>query len=125
MEVTDVWARDTIGGKANAAVFMTIRSRDADRLVGASTPVAGKTDLMTMVTGNGAMSMKYVDGIDLPAGRPVTLDPAGLHVWLENLEEPLRAKRSFPLLLRFEKAGDRRVDVSVLPPTATGPGMDS
>ena len=62
LEVKDVWARDTVGSTANAAVFMTITSPTPDRLIAASTPIAKKTDLMTMAGGSGAMEMNYLDG---------------------------------------------------------------
>ena len=122
LEVKDLWARDTIGGTANAAVFMTIRSDSADRLVAASSPAAKKTDLMTMQSGGDAMAMAYVKAIDVGAGAPVSLNPRGLHVWLAELNRPLKAGESFPLFLTFEKAGQRRVDVTVIAPSATPPG---
>src|SRR5690606_30413036 len=95
LEVADAWMRDTVGGTANAAIFMTITSPTADRLVGASTPVARRTDLMTMEGGSEAMAMTYLEAIDIPAGERVSLDPSGLHVWLEGLNEPLSAGRTF------------------------------
>ena len=119
--VADAWARDSVGRTGSAAVFMTISSPRADRLVSASTQVASKTDLMTMVDNGEAMAMTYVDAIDVPAGDTVSLNPAGLHVWLEDLKQPLRAGQSFPLVLNFEKAGERQVAVSVIEPTATPP----
>jgi copper(I)-binding protein len=118
LEVKDVWTRDSVGRTANAAVYMTIRSGSADRLVGASTPVAGKTDLMTMEARNGTMAMKYIEGIDIPAGEPVRLNARGLHVWLADLHRPLTAGQSIPLSLEFEKAGERQVTVSVMSPAA-------
>ena len=121
LEVKDVWARDTVGSTANAAVFMTISSPTPDRLIAASAPVAEKTDLMTMAGGNGAMEMTYLDGIDIPANTPVSLNPGGLHVWLAHLHQPLRAGQSFPLILEFEKAGQRRVVVPVIGPAAPPP----
>ena len=121
VEVTDAWTRDTVGRTASAAVFMTISSPRADRLVAASTPVAGKMDLMTMEAGGGTMAMIYVDAIDIPAGEPVSLDPGGLHVWLEDLKQPLRAGEIIPLVLEFETAGERRVGVSVIEPGAAPP----
>jgi copper(I)-binding protein len=120
-EVKDVWTRDTVGGTANAAVFMTIASATADRLVAASAPVAGKTDLMTMAGGSTKMEMTYVDGIELPAGKAVSLNPTGLHVWLSDLKQPLKAGQTFPLSLQFEKAGKRQVTVSVIAPAAMPP----
>jgi copper(I)-binding protein len=126
VEVNDVWTRDSVGGTANAAVFMTIASPSADRLVGASTSVADKTDLMTMKMDGGTMAMIYLEAIDLPANTPVSLTSGGLHVWLEGLKQPLKAGQSFPLTLEFEKAGKQEVAVSVIEPAAPPPmpGMD-
>ena len=120
-EIADAWARDSVGRTANAAVFMTITSPTSDRLVAASSPVAKKTDLMTMEMEGGAMAMTYLDAIDIPAGEPVRLDPSGLHVWLADLDEPLKAGRTFPLVLEFEKAGEQRIVVSVIAPAAPPP----
>lgn len=124
LAVEDAWMRDTVGGTANAAVFMTITAPSTDRLVAASAPVAERTDLMTMESGGDAMSMVYVDAIDLPAGETVSLDPTGLHVWLDGLERPLRAGETFPLSLQFENAGEREVTVSVIAPSAAAPGRE-
>jgi hypothetical protein len=121
VEVTQAWARDTVGRTATAAVFMTLSSPTADRLVGASTPIAGKTDLMTMEMRGEAMIMAYVDAIDIPANQAVSLDPSGLHVWLEDLRQPLQAGQTFPLVLDFAKAGQQRVEVSVVAPAAALP----
>lgn len=125
LAVKDVWARDTVGGTANAAVYMTIVSPTADRLVSASTPAAKKTDLMTMAGGSGAMEMKYLGGIDIPAGTPVSLNPTGLHVWLAELNQPLKAGQNISLTLKFEKAGECQVDVSVIGPAAPPPAPDT
>jgi periplasmic copper chaperone A len=126
LEIADGWTRDSVGGTDNAAVFMTITSPEADRLVGASTPAAEKTDLMTMESDGGTMAMKYLEAIDIPAGEPVSLDPSGLHVWLADLDAPLKAGDTFPLTLEFETAGKREVTVSVIAPAAAAPmaGMD-
>lgn len=118
LEVKDVWTRDTVGRTANAALFMTISSHTPDRLMSASTPVARKTDLMTMKAAGGAMQMTYLDGIDIPADTPVVLKAGGLHVWLAGLTKPLRAGQTFPLRLTFQKAGERQLVVRVLEPGA-------
>lgn len=124
LEVKDPWTRDTVGSVANAAVFMTISSPNADRLIAASTPVARKTDLMTMGHGGNVMEMKYLQGIDIPANTPVSLDPSGLHVWLAQLNQPLRGGGTFPLNLKFEKAGERRVNVTIIRPSDPPPKSD-
>ena len=116
VEVEQAWTRDTVGRTANAAVFMTVTASSADRLVGAATDVADETDLMTMTMDGGTMAMSYVDAIDLPAGEAVSLDPSGLHVWLEGLKTPLKAGQTFTLELKFEKAGAREIQVEVVEP---------
>ena len=121
LEVKDAWTRDTVGSVANAAVFLTISSPIAERLVSASTPVARKTDLMTMGRGGDVMNMKYVQGIDIPAKTLVRLDPTGLHVWLAQLNQPLKAGQTFPLDLKFEKAGQRQITVTVIKPADAPP----
>lgn len=121
VSVTDPWARATVAGQTSAAVFMTIAAPAGDRLVGADTPVAGETDLMTMTSEDGAMAMAYVKDIALPAGQPVSLDPTGLHVWLAELKQPLEAGASFPLTLEFDKAGEQQVTVSIIAPAAAPP----
>ena len=121
LEVKDAWTRDTVGSVANAAVFLTISSPIADRLVSASTRVARKTDLMTMGREGDVMKMKYVQGIDIPANTPVSLNPSGLHVWLAQLKQPLKAGETFPLDLKFEKAGQRQIAVTVIKPADAPP----
>lgn len=121
IEIKDAWARDTVGGTASAAVYMTITAPTADRLIGASTPAAKKTDLMTMESSGGTMGMKYLRAIDLPAGKPVSLNANGLHVWLAELNAPLKAGQNFALTLKFEKAGERQVTVSIVAPAAAAP----
>lgn len=59
--------------------------------------------------------------IQIPAGKPVSLNPSGLHVWLAGLNHPLKAGQSFPLTLKFEKAGERQVTVTIIEPAAAAP----
>lgn len=119
LEVKDAWARDTVGNVGNAAVYMTITSPRADRLIAASTPVAKKTDLMTMDGSGSTMGMKYLKAIDIPTGKQVSLNSGGLHIWLADLNQPLNAGQSFPLKLQFENAGEREVVVTVVKPGET------
>ena len=121
LEVKNVWTRATIGAPVNAAIYMTITSRIPDRLVAASTPVANRTDLMTMQGDSSEMHMAYLKAIDLPANQAVSLNSSGLHVWLAGLKHPLIAGQTFPLTLTFEKAGRREVAVSVIRPGAVAP----
>lgn len=60
-------------------------------------------------------------GLAIPAGSSVELKPGGTHIMLMGLEAPLPEGDSLRLTLRFEKSGERPIEVGVAP--ATGPGQ--
>ena len=61
-----------------------------------------------------AMTMvELADGLELPAGEAVNLEPGGYHVMLLQLAEPLVAGETFDLTLTFETAGTQVVSVEV------------
>jgi len=125
VEVKDVWARATPGGAQTAAIYVTMASAAGDRLTGASTPAAQTAELHIMTLDNGAMKMRQVDGIDLPAGQAVTLKPGGYHIMLTGLAQPLKEGQNFPLTLTFAKAGAQQVTVNVQKVGAMGPGGET
>jgi copper(I)-binding protein len=67
------------------------------------------------------MKMREVDAIELPAGKPVKLEPGGLHVMFIGLKQPLAIGTKVPVTLRLEKAGEVRVEFEVMArPAASG-----
>lgn len=121
LEVRDAWARATPGKAETGAAYVTIVSPTADRLVSVSSAVAKKAELHTMSMAGMVMQMRPVAGVDIPAGKPVSLKPGGEHIMLLGLKEPLREGQSFPLILNFEKSGPRAVTVTVEKAGAAGP----
>jgi periplasmic copper chaperone A len=113
IEVTNAWARATPGGAATGAAYLTIVSPVADRLIGASSPVAKSAQLHTMTMHGGVMRMRQIPGVDLPAGKTVTLKPSGVHIMLLGLTEPLKEGETFPLTLSFKSGGTKDVTVAV------------
>jgi copper(I)-binding protein len=121
VEVKDAWARATPDRAENGAAYVTIASSVPDKLTGASTPVAAQAQMHQMTMDGGIMKMREMTSIDIPAGKPVTLKPGGVHLMLSGLKQPLRQGQSFPLTLDFEKAGKREVTVSIRGVAAMGP----
>jgi periplasmic copper chaperone A len=124
LQITDAWARATPGAAQTAAAYVTIVSATGDRLTGASTPAAQKAELHTMTMDGNVMKMRQVEGIDLPAGKPVILKPGGYHIMLTGLAQPLTEGQTFPLTLTFDKAGTREVIIAVQKVGSMGPGMN-
>ena len=114
------WARATAAHAENGAAYVTLTAGTADRLTGASTPVAATVQVHEILHDNGIMRMREVDGgLALEAGKPVTLAPGGYHLMLIGLKQQLKRGESFPLTLSF--TNEPAVTVSV-PVTAAGAG---
>ncbi|MDO9708793.1 copper chaperone PCu(A)C [Paracraurococcus lichenis] len=116
------WTR-AAGQGGTGAGFMTITNRGAaaDRLVGASTPLARTTEIHTHVREGEVMRMRPVPGIDLPPGQSVTLQPGSFHLMLIGLTQLLIPGQTVPVTLRFERAGDVPVELQVEAAGARGP----
>ncbi len=124
IEIADAWARPSIGQSRNSAAYimLTNRGTEPDRLVAASTPAAGKAELHTTVRDGDVLRMREVPAIDLKPGDAVAFAPGGLHVMLFDVRDPLKVGQQFPLTLRFEKAGEQQVTVTVRQGAAHGHG---
>jgi copper(I)-binding protein len=124
IQVTGAWARSTPPGAKSAAAYLTVvnTGKDADRLVAASTPVAGTAEMHRTSNDNGVMKMRPAGPVDVKPGAPVVLSPGGLHVMMTDLKAPLADGQDFPLTLVFEKAGQVQVSVHVqkTPPAGAG-----
>ena len=118
--VTDAWARATPPGTTVGAAYMTIQGgKQADRLVDASSDRAAMVHLHSVEEKDGVSKMRAIDAVEIPAGQRVTLAPKSTHVMLMGLDGPLVAGQTFVVTLRFAKAGEQPVTVTVKPATAT------
>jgi copper(I)-binding protein len=113
--IADAWARATPGKAPTGAAYLTVTNSGAaaDRLVGASSPVAATTELHEDKEENGIMKMRPVPVLPIAAGQSITLKPGGYHLMLTGLKAPLKQGESFPLTLTFEKAGAKEVQVAI------------
>ena len=114
--VEQPYARATPTGATTGAVYMTLanKAKTADRLIAASSDVAGKLQIHEMAVVNGVMQMRQLaNGLPVPAEGSVVLKPGSYHVMLIGLKKPLTAGQTFPLTLTFEKAGNISITVPV------------
>lgn len=125
------WARATPGRAPTGAAYLTLVNRGAepDRLVGAATTAAAKAELhdhqpaASQPAGHAGhvMEMRPVAEIPVNPGETVVLKPGALHVMLVSLKAPLKEGERFPLTLRFARAGEVTVDVTIAKAGAMGP----
>ena len=123
--VERAWSRETAPGQDAGGAFLTIVNPGSapDRLIGGTTPIAGDVQIHAVDMTGGVMRMRRLaDGLEVPAGGPVTLEPGGYHIMLMDLQRPLARGDAVPLTLEFEKAGRIEVELAVQPIGAAGPG---
>lgn len=123
VSVSNPFSRASAPQAKAGAAFLTLNiDAGTDKLVSASSPVADKAELHAHLMEGGVARMRPVEGgIPVTAGMPTELKPGGLHIMLIGLKAPLKQGDSFPLTLKFEKAGEVSVTVPVQGPGAMAP----
>ena len=115
--VKDAWVRGTVAQQKATAMFGTVTSKAGGRLVAASSPVAGIAEVHEMAMDGGVMKMRALaGGLELPAGKPVTLEPKGVHVMLMDLKRPLAAGETVPVTLVVEGPDRKRETIEIKVP---------
>lgn len=115
LHIGQPWSRALPPNVPTGAAYFTVHNggNEDDRLIGASTPRAGRTELHTHVHLGDVMKMQKIDSVAIPASAEVRFEPGGNHVMLFNLTRPLVAGEHFPLTLEFEKAGQVELSVTI------------
>jgi periplasmic copper chaperone A len=118
--VQDAWVRATPPGQKSGGAFMQLTSTSDATLVGARSPAAGVVEIHEMAMGEHmTMRMRAVQGIALPAGKPVALKPGGYHVMLMDLKDTVQPGQKLRLTLVVKdgkgELDDIDVDLAVKP----------
>ena len=117
--ISHPYARATAAGQPSGGGFMTfVNGGGNDKLLSVSAAVSKTVELHEMKMEGDVMRMRQVDGVELPAGKTVELKPGSFHLMFIGLKSPLKAGDSFPVKLKFEKAGEVTVNVKVEAPGA-------
>lgn len=135
LQITQPWSRATPKGAQVAGAYFKITNTGTtpDRLLGGSTPVAGRFEVHEMSMDNGVMKMRPVQGgLEIKPGESVELKPGAYHVMMLDLKQPLNKGDHVKATLNFEKAGSVDIEYSVVgvgetpaaaAPNQTGGGM--
>ena len=115
VQVEQPWTRATPPGAKVAGGYMVIRNKGAaaDRLVGASSPAAGKVELHTHTHEGGVMKMREVPAYEVPAKGSFELKPGGAHLMFVDVKRPFKEGEKIPVKLKFEKAGEVSAEFQV------------
>lgn len=112
------WLRAMPPGAGMSAAFLRLSNAGPApvRLVGAESAAAGSVELHGHSHEGGVMRMRAVEGVDLPAGGAVQLEPYGLHLMVFGLKSSPKPGERFPLVLKFADGSRLEVDAAVRSP---------
>jgi periplasmic copper chaperone A len=115
VRIENAWIRPTAPGAKVAAGYLLIRNSGAaaDKLVSVSSPAAEKVETHVTQKDGDILRMRGVKAYEIPAKGVFELKPGGAHLMLVNIKAPLAQGQKVPALLRFEKAGEVKVEFSV------------
>ena len=121
--VEDPWAREMPPVSETGAVwFRVVNHGGADHIVSVQSPFAERTELHTHELEDGVAKMRHLPSVEVPAHGNLMFEPGDRHVMLIGLEEALVAGESFPMTIRFAKAGEMDVQVQVRSSETAGYG---
>ena len=127
IRIGNPWARATPRGASVAAAYMTITNNGTapDRLIAASTTVANRFEVHTMVIEDGVAKMRPVEGgLEIKPAQTVELKPGSYHVMLAGLTQALKQGQHMTATLVFERAGKVDIEFAVLPIGQSPPAAD-
>lgn len=115
VEIENPWSRATAPGAKVAAGYMVVRNKASspDRLLGVTTTAARKVETHITVRDGEIMRMREVNGYEIPAGGTFELKPGGPHLMFVEVRQPFKEGESVPVTLRFERAGEKKVEFRV------------
>lgn len=105
--LTGAWTKAADQDRRIAHAFVTVRNRgaEADCLLAALSPAARTVEIRIPDPGAAGGTRAVTDGLPVPAGGVVTLEPDGPHLVLRDIQQPLTVGDAIPVTLRFERAG--------------------
>ena len=124
LELNAPFTRATLPNAPVAGGFLTIVNTGPqdDRLVSASSEIAAETQIHEMAMQGDVMKMRQLaDGLAIPAGATVALEPGGYHIMFMGLKQALKEGDTVPVVLTFEKAGTITIGLHVEAPAADSP----
>ncbi|WP_150912732.1 copper chaperone PCu(A)C [Marinobacter halotolerans] len=115
--VTHPWTRPTPPAVSIGVGYMAISNNGKTEVTftGGKTPKAKAVSIHQSSMKNDMMTMKPVpDGLPIPAGETVLLEPSGYHLMLEGLTGAITSGETVPMTLTFDGAGPVEVELQTM-----------
>ena len=117
LKIEQPWSRPTPAGAPTAVGYLTVANTGGapDRLLGAVSPDAERIEVHSMSVAGGVMRMRPIaGGLAIGPGKTVEAQPdSGVHLMFVHPKRPFRIGDQIPATLRFEHAGEVKVEFYV------------
>jgi periplasmic copper chaperone A len=115
VEIERPWIRATPPGIQIAAGYVVVRNKSGspERLLAAASPAAARVETHVHIKDGEVLRMREVKGYDIPANGTLELKPGGAHLMLVDIKQPFKEGERVPVTLRFERAGEVKVEFPV------------
>lgn len=115
---SDAYAFATSPVQRHGAAFLTIKNTTSDevQIVSARSDVTGRVEMHSNGMDGDTMMMRELEAIVIAPKTTHVLEPAGDHIMLMDLPQPLRKGDHFDLILSTKAHGDLTVKVDIVAP---------
>ena len=115
VEIEKPWTRATPPGAKMAVGYMIVRNKSAspDKLLSVTSPAAARVETHITVKDGDIVRMRQVKAYDVPANGTLHLRPGGAHLMFVDIRRPFKDGETIPATLRFEKAGEVKIELQV------------
>jgi len=127
IEITAPFTRATLPNAPVAGGFLSLTNTGTveDRLISATSPISQQTQIHEMSVENDVMRMRELpDGLVIPPGETVVLEPGGFHLMFMGLTAPVAEGDVVPVTLTFEQAGTITIELTAGGMAADAPAHD-
>lgn len=120
--VADAWVRlPAVAGRPGALYFELKGGAEPVRLVAVDAEGAGRTELHETARVSAMMTMRRLDGVDVPVGEALRFAPGGRHVMLFDLAPSLASGGRTRITVRFAKGEPLTAEARIVAAGADGP----
>ena len=110
--VEDAWVR-VYEGTVTAYFLVRNDGTESDRLLGVSTPVADRAELLRTRVRSGKFDYQALTNLEVRGFEELRLRPGGVFVRLTGVNRNLAVGETVPLMLRFQRSGSLEVTARV------------
>jgi copper(I)-binding protein len=114
VQIGKIWSRPALEGN-NSAVYFIIQNNQStnEKMLSAESTIAEFSEIHLSSNVDGVMKMMEQENVEIEAGKQLEFKPMSYHIMLINLKQDLNVGDQFNLILYFENAGAKEIEVEV------------